>query len=115
MNVLYTNIDCLGLPNKIQQLSQYIYLQDKPPDVIALTEIKYKNKWHLDTSELTIHGYHLFSNNLQENARGIIVYVKDNLMCKQIFFGNPFSEYVLLDLKLQGLSLIHISEPTRPY
>ena len=68
--VLYTNIDCL--PNKIQELSQYINLQDKPPDVIALTEIKYKNKWHLYTSELTIHGYHLLSNNLQENTRGII-------------------------------------------
>ena len=29
-------------------------------------------------------------------------------MCKQIFFGNSFSEYVLLELKLQGHSVINI-------
>ena len=40
--VLYTIIDCL--PNEIQELSQYMNSQDKPPDVIAHTEIKYKNK-----------------------------------------------------------------------
>ena len=39
---IYTNAD--SLPKKIQELKSYITLSEKVPDIIALTEIKTKNK-----------------------------------------------------------------------
>ena len=62
---------------------------------------KYKNKWHVNTSELNIDGYHLFSNNLREQNREIIIitYVKQDLNCKQVFLNNSFMEYVLLEIQ----------------
>jgi len=97
MLCIYTNVDCL--PNKIQELKCFINLPEKVPDIIALTEIKYKNKWHVNTAELNIDGYNLFSNNLWEQNRGIIIYVKQDLNCKQVFLNNSFTEYVLLEIE----------------
>ena len=76
LTILYTNI--YPLPNKIHELQQYANSLENSPDIIALTEIKHKNKWHVDISELNIDGYRLFNNDLQSCNRGIIVYVKDN-------------------------------------
>ena len=50
---LYTiNADCL--PNKLQQLKQLLVHFEKSPDIISLTEIKHKNKWEMNSAELTI-------------------------------------------------------------
>ena len=97
MLCIYTNVDCL--PNKLQELKCFIKLSEKVPHIIALTEIKYKNKWHVNTAELNIDGYNLFSNNLWEQNRGIIIYVKQDLNCKQVFLNNSFTEYVLLEIE----------------
>ena len=86
---------------KIHELQQYANSLENSPDIIALTEIKYKNKWQIDIFELNIDGYRLFNNDLQSCNRGIIVYVKDNINCKQILLNNSFTEYTLLELKLQ--------------
>ena len=67
------------------ELKSYITLSEKVPDIIALTEIKTKNKWQINDVELNIDGYDLYSNNLWEYNRGIVIYVKDSLTCKQIF------------------------------
>jgi len=97
MLCIYTNFDCL--PNKIQELKCFINLSEKVPDIIALTEIKYKNKWHVNTAELNIDGYHLFSNNLWEQNLGIIIYAKQDLNCKQVFLNNSCMEYVPLEIQ----------------
>ena len=89
---VYTNAD--SLPNKIQELKSYITLSEKVPDIIALTEIKTKNKWQINNAELNIDGYDMYSNNLWEYNRGIIIYVKESVTCKQIFVDNSFMEYV---------------------
>jgi len=88
MLFLYTNTDCL--PNKLQELKQLIVHLEKSPDIIALTEIKHKNKWEMNSAELTIDGYQMFTNDLEAKNRGILVYVKEHLSCKQIFLGNIF-------------------------
>jgi len=98
MLCIYTNVDCL--PNKIKELKWLIKLSEKVPDIIALTEVKNKRKRNFDyTDELKIDGYHLFSNNLQEENRGIIIYVKQDLKCKQVTLNNSFMEYVLLEIQ----------------
>ena len=45
-------IDCL--PNKLQELKQLLVHFEKSPDIISLTEIKHKNKWEMNSAELTI-------------------------------------------------------------
>ena len=58
-----------------------------------------KNKLYVNTAELNIDGYHLFSNNLWEQNREIIIYVKQDLNCKQVFLNNSFMVYVLLEIQ----------------
>ena len=50
---LYTNAD--SLPNKLQELKQLIVHLERNPEVISLTEVKYKNKWDINSAELNIH------------------------------------------------------------
>ena len=57
-----------------------------------------KNKWEINLSELAIPGYSIISNNLNTNSRGIIVYVRQDLVCKQLNYDSSFSEFVLLEI-----------------
>ena len=41
------------------------------------------------------------SSMKKKHQSGIIVYVKDSINCKQILLNNSFTEYTLLELKLQ--------------
>jgi len=59
---LYTNGD--GLHNKLNDLKIFIQTQNNKPEVIAVTEIKHKNKWNLLNSELNIEVHNLYSNDL---------------------------------------------------
>lgn len=51
-----------------------------------------------ELSELAIPGYNIFSNNLNTSPRGIIVYVSQDLLCKQLNYDNSFSEFTLLEI-----------------
>ena len=93
---MYSNVD--SLPNKRQQLVALINNAPCKPKLIALTEIKHKNKWDTDLSELAIPGYNIYSNNLNINSRGIIVYVSQDLLCKQLNHDSHFSEFILLEI-----------------
>ena len=68
------------------------------PKIIALAEIKHKNKWEINLSELAIPGYSIISSNLNTNSRGIIVYVRQDLVCKQLNYDSSFSEFILLEI-----------------
>ena len=56
---LYTNADCL--PNKLQELKRLIVHLEKSPDIISLTEIKHKHKWEMNSAELIIDAYQMFT------------------------------------------------------
>jgi len=44
----------------------------------------------------------MFTNDFEANNRGILVYVKEYLSCKQINISNNFGEYVLLQLDVNN-------------
>ena len=72
----------------------------------------------MNSAELTIDGYKMFTNDLEANNRGILVYVKEHLSCKQIFLSNIFGEYVLLQLdvnKNKNSQHWHYSTSARGY
>ena len=93
--IMYSNVD--SLPNKKQELVAFINNAPCKPKLIALTEFKHKNKWDTELSELAIPGYNICSNpNI--NSRGIIVYVSQDLLCKQLNYDSNFSEFILLEI-----------------
>jgi len=67
LEVLYTNADFLS--NKINELKLLIRSSDKKPGIIAITEVKHKNKWNTTVSELTLSGYILYTNDLNSTSR----------------------------------------------
>jgi len=69
------------------------------PKVIALTEAKHKSKWSTTLSELNISGYDIYSNDLNSNNRGIIVYVSQDLSCKVLNVDIDFSEFLLIEIE----------------
>jgi len=65
----------------------------------ALTEVKHKSKWNAVLSKFSIPGYDIYSNNLDSNNRGIIVYVSQDLSCKLLNVNVDFNEYLLQEIK----------------
>ena len=63
----------------------------------------------MNSAELTIDGYQMFTNDLEVNNCGILVYVKQHLSCKQIFLSNIFGEYVLLQLDVNKNKKLNIA------
>ena len=60
--MIYANVDSLS--NKLEELKFRVSSFHYKPHLIALTEIKHKNKWNIDISELQIEGYSMYSNNI---------------------------------------------------
>jgi len=58
MDILYTNAD--GLLNKLDELKSRIHACKVTPSIIAVTEVKHKNKWDINMAELSIDGYTFF-------------------------------------------------------
>lgn len=113
--VIYANVDSLS--NKLEELKFRISSMHPKPHLIALTEIKHKNKWNIDISELQLDGYIIYCNNLQENGRGIVNYVRSDLVCRQYIPQTPFTESLLLELQLQNkviVGTIYRSQNSRP-
>ena len=103
--VMYANVD--SLPNKLEEVKNRIKSLNNKPDVIALTEVKHKNKWNMEVQELQIDGYQLYSNNLNGNSRGIIIYVNIDIYSKQIV-TDDCSECLLLELNTHNNSKLLI-------
>jgi len=49
-----TNAD--GLPINLAELTSKIHVCKVEPSIIAVTEVKHKNKWDIDMTELSIDG-----------------------------------------------------------
>jgi len=45
----------------------------------------------------------MFTNDFNQDTRGIITYVSKEINCKQIQFHKDFKEYVLLELRIDTL------------
>jgi len=102
--VLYTNAD--SLHNKINELKLIISSFQYKPSLIAITEVKHKNKWQTSLSELALSGYDLYSNDLDSSSRGIIVYVSKNIKSKQIYSNNTALEHLILEIEFNHARLV---------
>jgi len=67
--LVYSNVDTFT--NKLQELKALIDNAHSKPNLIALAEIKHKNKWDTELSELAIPGCNVFSNDLSANTGGL--------------------------------------------
>ena len=72
-SIFYTNAD--GLCNKLDELK--LIIDEKSPDIIAITEVMPKNKEILTINEINIPGYDNFIN--KNPKRGVILYAKCQL------------------------------------
>ena len=65
--------------------------------------------WSTTLSELNISGYDIYSNDLNSNNRGIIVYVSQDLSCKVLNVDIDFSEFLLIEI--EGCSAYNTRSP----
>ena len=102
-SVLYTNAD--SLYNKMNELKLLINSFQYKPSLIAITEAKHKNKWKINLSELALSGYDVYSNDLENSPRGIIVYVNNLLQSKQLYFESEALEYLVIEVVFNHIRL----------
>ena len=100
LKFLYTNCDTVT--NKLDELEASIDMND--PDIVVLTEILPKNnRYMLQTSELEIKGYSLFTNNYElKGIRGVAIFVKKCLTANQIHTVNCADDTVWIELKTEN-------------
>ena len=84
----YTNAD--SLLNKMDELK--LLIDDKKPDIIAITESMPKNNANIPINEFNIPGYDSFVN--KNPKRGVIIYANSQLNAEecQELNENPFEE-----------------------
>ena len=96
MKILYTNADSLN--NKKDELNDLINI--KNPDIIAITEINPKNKFFEVTDTFFfINGYTHYTN-LEKNKRGVIIYIKDNIIHQMVNINSDEIEMVWIKIIL---------------
>ena len=98
MKILYTNADCF---NVTKQTELKCYIEDKSPDIIAITEILPKNtNFDIDNSHYEIEGYTMFNSDLTTGC-GCVLYVKSEIPATFTKF-NDFQECIWCNIKLTG-------------
>ena len=100
LNILYTNADCLN--NKKNDLEILLQTLTHKPDIIVITEINPKKMVvGLQESAFSICGYNMFTLNIgKNNCRGIIIYVKVNIVADEFKVNSNFSECLFIQIKL---------------
>lgn len=96
----YTNADCLL--NKIGELE--ILINIVKPDVMVITEVfpKSMNSANIDKNEYMIKGFTCFSGSVDENSRGVVIYVREGLnadYCSSVA-NKDFKESVWCELRI---------------
>lgn len=100
IKILYTNSDQLTA-GKLGEIKYKIQLHK--PLIVAICEVKPKNKSEIKASEYNILGYTLYPVNLEnDTGRGIAVFVKNEINSSICSIESKFREAVLLEIKLKG-------------
>lgn len=94
---MYTNAD--SLHNKLSELKVLLDSLTKKPKIIAITEVKDKTNQDVKAQEFSIPGYLIYSNNLSDNSRGVIIYVDSALESSEISLTSNFKENVIIKVK----------------
>ena len=91
MKILYTNADCFFVT---KQTELKCYIEDKSPDIIAITEILPKNtNFDIDSSHHEIEAYTMFTSDLT-TGRGCALYVKSEIPATLTKLNNDFQERI---------------------
>ena len=96
---MYTNAD--SLLNKREELANLINSFESRPHLIAITEVKSKNKFEVNVSEFYLEGYVMVANNFEKNSRGILVYGRSDIRCSEVIIESEFEEIVMFKVKLK--------------
>ena len=102
----YTNADCVL--NKMDELE--VVIQKQQPDFIIITEVFPKNEQaeDIDMNEFKLHGYQCFTSDLQNNARGVVIYGKQDLpvnFCRELR-NDDFKESVWCEIRIDNEKLL---------
>ena len=106
LSCLYSNVD--QLLNKIEDLRMMIASSE--PDIIMLTEVIPKaQKNPILETQIKLNGYDVHKNfeytdeNLGSSGiRGVVIYVKENLKCKQVKLSSEFDDHVSVEISLRN-------------
>ena len=104
IHILYTNAD--SLTNKLNELQLVLKSLTNKPTVIAITEVKHKTKWHTELCELSLDGYEILHNDLQNAHRGVVIYIDSRAIFRQLDFNTEVSEYVSVEFKCGCSNLV---------
>jgi len=102
---MYSNAD--SLLNKKQQLEFLLNCITVKPQIIALTEVNYKNKdVKYDVHELCIHGYVMYHNIQNNSERGVAIHVSSDL--DSIFVESAFQEpeFVFIEIEVKKVNTL---------
>ena len=100
LKVLYTNADQLT-SQKLSELKYKILLHK--PMIVAVCEVKPKNKTAKSTVEYNIPGYTMRHTNLDnEDGRGVVIYTKCELNPSISQIKSQFQESVQIEMRLKG-------------
>ena len=93
---LYTNAD--QFLNKRSEFS--VAMEIYNPDIVGITEVKPKtSRYKIQESELMIENFDIF-HNLEEDGRGLLLYVRTPLKASICEMENDFSEKLFVECKL---------------
>ena len=91
---MYTNADCYL--NEMSEIKLLLSTLTVKPHVIAITEVKYKNNRSFSVSELSLDGFDLYSNDLEKNQRGVLIYVNSSLCSSLVNIDTNFNENLFI-------------------
>lgn len=104
---MYTNADTLT--NKMEELRLRVSSEKERPEFIMINEVKPKNQRYLVTqAELKINGYEMFSNIANNDGRGLIIYIRSNIMAREVRFKANFQESLWVEVHLKDGDLLLI-------
>ena len=95
---LYTNADQF-----LNKRSEFLVAMEiYKPDIVGITEIKPKTtRYKVQESELAMDNFDIF-HNLEEDGRGLLLYVKTTLNASLCEIDNDFSEKLFVECKPNG-------------
>ena len=83
----------------MQELKALISSLTHTPQIIVITEVNTKTNNKSVSSEFNIPGYELYNANLEENCRGILIYVDNNLQSSIEIIESDFEEFLVVSIK----------------
>ena len=98
ISLIYTNAD--ALLNKMDELQNLCILAK--PDILVITEVLPKYSMSkIQEVEIGLNGYNMYTNILEENVRGMAIYIKDHLMVDLITCPVKFSESIFCRVRIK--------------